>query len=93
MKNKFNLSILVILLAFSFIVFYKGLDNSNTYTPKINYKKNIPVFKAKDFNSNIYIDSKKILHIYVLCSLVRNDFCKNPSHTVSGHEHQTVHLS
>ena len=48
------------MLAFSFIVFYKGLDNSNTYTPKINYKKNIPVFKAKDFNSNIYIDSKKI---------------------------------
>ena len=35
----------------------------------------------------------KILHRYVLCSLVQDDFCKNPSHTVSGHEHQTVHLS
>jgi len=36
------------------------LDNSNIYAPKIKDKKNIPIFKAKDFNSNIYINSEKI---------------------------------
>ena len=48
------------LLSFCFVIFYKGLNNSNTYTPQINDKKNIPIFKAKDFYSNIYVDSEKI---------------------------------
>jgi len=60
MKNKFSLFIIIIFLSFCFVVFYKGLNNSNIYKPKISDKKNIPVFEAKDFNSNIYIDSKKI---------------------------------
>ena len=45
---------------FCFIVFYKSLSNSNTYTPKISDKKNIPIFVAKDFNSNTYLSSEKI---------------------------------
>ena len=60
MKNKFSLIIIIIFLSFCFVVFYKGLDNSNTYAPKIGDKKTVPIFEAKDFNSNIYIDSKKI---------------------------------
>ena len=60
MKNKFNPIILFIFLSFCFVVFYKGLNNSNIYTPKINDEKNIPIFKAKDFNSNINIKSEKI---------------------------------
>jgi cytochrome c biogenesis protein CcmG, thiol:disulfide interchange protein DsbE len=60
MKNKFKLFILVIFLSFCFIIFYKGLNNSNIYTPKINYKTNIPTFIAKDFNSNNSINSEKI---------------------------------
>ena len=60
MKNKFSLFIIVIFLSFCFVIFYKGLDNSNTYAPKINDKKNVPIFEAKDFNSNIYINSEKI---------------------------------
>jgi|TARA_B110000971_G_scaffold171959_1_gene176782 cytochrome c biogenesis protein CcmG/thiol:disulfide interchange protein DsbE len=60
MKNKLILSITIIFLSFCFVVFYKGLNNSNTYTPQINDKKNIPIFKAKDFNSNIYTNSEKI---------------------------------
>ena len=47
-------------ISFCFIVFYKGLNNSNTYTPKITDKKNVPIFEAKDFNSNIYLNSEKI---------------------------------
>ena len=60
MKKKFNLSIIIIFLSFIFVIFYKGLNNSNTYTPQIIDKKNIPIFKAKNFNSNAYVDSEKI---------------------------------
>ena len=60
MKKKFNLFIIIIFLSFSFVIFYKGLNNSSTYTPQIIDKKNIPIFKAKDFNSNAYVDSEKI---------------------------------
>ena len=60
MKNKFRLFVVIIFLIFCFSIFYKGLDNSNTYVPKIKDKKNIPIFKAKDFNSNTFIDSEKV---------------------------------
>ena len=62
MKNKFILFIFITFLIFCFVVFYKGLNNSNTYTPIINDKKRIPLFEAKDFNSNVYLDSKKIFN-------------------------------
>ena len=60
MKNKYKPIILFIFLFFCFVVFYKGLNNSNIYNPKINGQKNIPIFKANDFNSNNYIDSEKV---------------------------------
>ena len=60
MKNKIKLSIIIIFLIFCFVIFFKGLNNSNTYIPKIKNKKDIPTFEAKDFNSNTYIDSKRI---------------------------------
>ena len=60
MKNKFYLLFLVLFIGFCFTVFYTGLNNSNTYTPKFNNKKNIPIFNVKEFNSNNYINSEKI---------------------------------
>tara|TARA_B100000767_G_C19535485_1_gene438483 strand:- start:125 stop:646 length:522 start_codon:yes stop_codon:yes gene_type:complete len=60
MKNKFSLFIIIIFLSFCFVVFYKGLNNQNTYIPKISDKKSIPIFEAKDFNSSTYLSSKKI---------------------------------
>jgi cytochrome c biogenesis protein CcmG/thiol:disulfide interchange protein DsbE len=60
MKNKFSLFVIVIFLSFCFVIFYKGLDTPNNYTPKANEKKNIPTFKAKDFNSDSYINSDEI---------------------------------
>ena len=60
MKNKYKVIIFFLFFIFCFIVFYKGLNNPNTYTPNIKVEKNIPLFKAKDFNSNVYIDSEKI---------------------------------
>ena len=60
MKNKFSLLIIVIFLSFCFVIFYKGLNNPNTYLPKIKDKKNIPIFVAKELNSNAYLNSEKI---------------------------------
>ena len=60
MKNKFSLFIIITVLCFCFVIFYKGLNNSNIYTPIINDKKDIPIFEAKDFNSNAYLNSEKI---------------------------------
>jgi cytochrome c biogenesis protein CcmG/thiol:disulfide interchange protein DsbE len=60
MKNKLIIIILFVFLSFCFIIFYKGLNNSNTYTPEINDEKTIPIFKVKDFNSNLDIKSDKV---------------------------------
>ena len=60
MKNKFRLFVIVIFFSFCFVIFYKGLNTLNNYTPKVNERKNIPTFKAKDFNSDSYINSDKI---------------------------------
>ena len=43
-----------------FFIFYKGLKNSNIYTPNLSIKKDIPIFEAKLFDSNNFISSKKI---------------------------------
>tara|TARA_B100000795_G_C22661246_1_gene384160 strand:- start:313 stop:834 length:522 start_codon:yes stop_codon:yes gene_type:complete len=60
MKKKFYLFTIIISLSFCFVIFYKGLNNSNIYAPKIKGKRDIPIFKAKDFNSSVYLNSKKI---------------------------------
>jgi len=60
MKNKFSIFVVIIFLSFCFFIFYKGLNHSNTYTPQIANQKNIPIFEAKDFNSNIHINSEQI---------------------------------
>ena len=60
MKNKLNPIILFTFLFFCLVVFYKGLDNSNTYVPKINIEKDLPIFRAKDFSSNNYISSANV---------------------------------
>jgi|TARA_B110001452_G_scaffold260585_1_gene258289 cytochrome c biogenesis protein CcmG, thiol:disulfide interchange protein DsbE len=60
MKNKITLFIIILFLGFCFVIFYKSLNNSNTYVPKIKDKKNIPTFEAKDLDSNSYLNSEKI---------------------------------
>jgi cytochrome c biogenesis protein CcmG/thiol:disulfide interchange protein DsbE len=71
MKNKIILLVLAVFFIFCFIIFYEGLNNSNIYTPKINNEKNIPIFKAADFNSNIDITSKEIFeqNIYYIVNI------------------------
>ena len=49
MKNKGILFIVVGFLCFCFVVFYKGLNNPNTYIPETNKKKISPFLMLKTF--------------------------------------------
>lgn len=60
MKTKTRLIFLIVIFVVIFFVFYKGLQNSNIYTPKTNIKKNIPSFKAQIFGTNKEINSNEI---------------------------------
>mgnify|MGYP001246702921 CR=1 FL=1 len=60
MKTKIIPIFIFIIFLLIFFIFYKGLKNSNIYTPNTNIKKNIPSFNAKIFNSNKEINSKEI---------------------------------
>ena len=60
MKVKIFFSFLIIIFIIVFIIFYKGLQNSNIYIPNTNIKKNIPSFTAKIFSSDSEINSEEI---------------------------------
>ena len=60
MKIKIFPSLIIIILLFTFFVFYKSLQNSNIYVPQTNYKNNIPTFTAKLFDTDDFINSEKI---------------------------------
>jgi cytochrome c biogenesis protein CcmG, thiol:disulfide interchange protein DsbE len=69
MKNKILLTTIISFFAFCFIIFYKGLNNSNIYSPEKNIKKNIPIFITKDFFSENEVSSKEIFtgnNFYIL---------------------------
>lgn len=52
--------IVTIFFIIIFILFYRGLENSNIYVPKTNINKQIPTFNAKLYNSSQEISSSKI---------------------------------
>ncbi len=58
MKIKIFPTFLIISLLIIFIIFYKGLQNPNIYTPNINIEKNIPIFETKIFDSEDTVNSK-----------------------------------
>ena len=60
MKIKFTTSILFLSLIVIFFIFYKGLKNSNIYTPNTSIEKNIPFFKGNIFNTQDEITSDAI---------------------------------
>ena len=60
MKFKIVPLIIILLFIIMFVFFYKGLKNSNIYTPDLNTKKDIPEFTALVFDKNIKINSKEI---------------------------------
>ena len=51
---------LILIFLFVFLIFYKGLQNSNIYKPNANIEMNIPNFEAKLLLNNKVISSKEI---------------------------------
>ena len=60
MKNKIFPITLFAIFTTVFLVFYKGLQNSNIYIPMKNIEKNIPYVEIKKFASNDIINSNEI---------------------------------
>ena len=62
MRNKFFSVFIIIIFIVIFFIFYKGLQNSNIYTPDTKVKKNIPIFEAKVFDSSQIIKSENLFY-------------------------------
>ena len=62
MRKKLILFFIFLIFIFIFAVFYRGLNDSNIYTPNLIKKSDIPVFNAKDFYSNESINSLNIFN-------------------------------
>ena len=60
MKAKIFPIFLIVSLTIIFFVFYKGLQNSNIYTPEIKSEIKIPNFHTKEFFSKDKINSDQI---------------------------------
>ena len=60
MKIRILPIIFSVIFVIIFFILYKGLQNSNIYTPKTNIEKDIPSFKAKIFNTGNEISSEEI---------------------------------
>ena len=60
MKKKFLPLFMVMVFGFIFIIFYKGLEDSNIYTPDTKLKNKVPIFKTKDFYSGVSLNSSDI---------------------------------
>ena len=60
MKTKIFPIFLIITFSIIFYVFYKGLQNSNIYTPEIKSEIKIPSFEAKEFFSKDNVNSDQI---------------------------------
>ena len=69
MKSKFIPLILILIFLIIFIIFFKGLKNSNIYTPNTSLEKKIPSLELKSFENNSVIISEKIFkddHYYFM---------------------------
>ena len=61
MKNRLVYLFLCIFFIFTFIIFYRGLNNLNLYTPNTNIKL-IPEFKSYTLIKKQYLNSKNIFN-------------------------------
>tara|TARA_B100001057_G_scaffold463267_1_gene517079 strand:+ start:421 stop:939 length:519 start_codon:yes stop_codon:yes gene_type:complete len=62
MTNKKTLIIIVSFFTFIFLVFFKGLNNSNTYKPSKSQNNMIPKFSAYSFYEKKIINSENIFN-------------------------------
>ena len=61
MRNRIVYFLFVIFFIFVFVILYRGLNNSNLYTPKTEVK-NIPEFTSKTFFKKNSVNSKDIFN-------------------------------
>ena len=59
MKSKVIAITLILFFLITFVIFFKGLKNSNLYTPSSNQEKEVPSFELKSFEDNTKIISEK----------------------------------
>ena len=62
MKDKLIPSIIIISFITIFLIFYKGLQETNIYTPKSEIKKDIPIFSSVSFDSKENVNSSEIFN-------------------------------
>ena len=60
MKNKFFPFFVIVIFIFVFIIFYKGLQNTNIYTPDTKTSFEVPSVSVKLFNSNEIVNTLEI---------------------------------
>ena len=60
MKNKITIILVSTFFTFCFIIFFKGLENSNTYKPSESSNKPVVKFTSKRFFSEELISSEEI---------------------------------
>ena len=58
MKSKVFPLVLILIFFIIFVIFFKGLKNSNIYTPKTNLEIKVPSFELKSFENNNIISEK-----------------------------------
>ena len=61
MKTKFFSITLIFFFSIIFLIFYKGLQNSNIYVPEKITKEKIPTFRAEIFQTNEKVNSNDLL--------------------------------
>ena len=62
MKNKLLLFSIGLVFMIIFIIFYKGLQNTNIYTPETKISYEVPLVSVELFNSNEIVSTKEIFN-------------------------------
>ena len=62
MKFKIIQTIIILIFTVTFIIFFKGLKNSNIYTPNVDLEKKVPSLVFKSFDTNLDIISENIFN-------------------------------
>ena len=63
MKNKFLLFSVSLIFLFIFTIFYRGLQDTNIYSPEVKVNTKIPSFPAELFYSNKIVNSFEIFDL------------------------------
>ncbi len=63
MKNKILPIAITLIFIMIFVIFYKGLQDTNIYTPETSTNKKIPTFSVKLFYSNEITNSSEIFNL------------------------------